>query len=501
MIAFRKAHVESVFKAVEREVGLVDSTRNEPGFSAMPRSQALIRVIRMTAVPAVHHLLRALPPRITEDAAKRLDTFIFNTVINMVGLKEAVPQEVTAKGQRVRARFAIGKEAGGLAMASAVRVGRVAYLAAAVRTAQYMRWVGFDGDVETSLAAADQLFHAEAAHANSPLYRAGTLVDAAVAGLKTTRLQAALTDAADKRTAKAAYHAAGDDEKVVIKANQGAGGGWLEANPRFLKIPDSVVSDAVAMRLHIRADGGAGGEETIKCARCNADQPSTGEHAHLCKFQAGFQQRAGEASRAFGGAIAQMKNLRIIGGNQKGGMQPFQPAYCTDLSEIGLVETDAEKRRRASAKNEKARAADAAVRTADGILYALDFVVVANHSAATRGPYLKYNSDRGSAAKYAENTKHNSYSKVFSNYEAKQHAVKMCATEVHGACGGTYNQLIKDLVDHNRPLRHGYDIDGLRSRDITQFRQRISIGIIMGNHRVLADWRQHSVRAPVVGAV
>ena len=90
---------------------------------------------------------------------------------------------------------------------------------------------------------------------------------------------------------------------------------------------------------------------------------------------------------------------------------------------------------------------------------------------------------------------------MFSNYEAKQHAVKMCATEVHGACGGTYNQLIKDLVDHNRPLRHGYDIDGLRSRDITQFRQRISIGIIMGNHRVLADWRQHSVRAPVVGAV
>ena len=99
---------------------------------------------------------------------------------------------------------------------------------------------------------------------------------------------------------------------------------------------------------------------------------------------------------------------------------------------------------------------------------------------------------RGSAATFAEKAKINKYGKRFSNLLDKLHQIIFAATEVYGTHGLRFNALLRSVASHAIPQPFGYDIDGLRARCISRLRQQISVGVLRGNHKVLADWRAHS---------
>ena len=93
----------------------------------------------------------------------------------------------------------------------------------------------------------------------------------------------------------------------------------------------------------------------------------------------------------------------------------------------------------------------------------------------------------------------NHYSKFYSNFSAKLNVFIPAAIEIHGTIGRRYNTLLKGIAEHAYPNLCGWDIDGLRSRCIAQLRQRVSCGMVRGNHKVLAHWRATAWPAVVPG--
>ena len=63
----------------------------------------------------------------------------------------------------------------------------------------------------------------------------------------------------------------------------------------------------------------------------------------------------------------------------------------------------------------------------------------------------------------------------------------------YGTHGLLYNALLRTVTSHAVPQPFGYDIVGLRAPCISRLRrQQIFVGVLRGNHKVLADWRAHS---------
>ena len=123
-----------------------------------------------------------------------------------------------------------------------------------------------------------------------------------------------------------------------------------------------------------------------------------------------------------------------------------------------------------------------------GSRFAVNFVTIFGGGEATKKGAPK---KRGSAATFAEKAKINKYGKRFSNLLDKLHQIIFAATEVYGTHGLRFNALLRSVASHAIPQPFGYDIDGLRSRCISRLRQ-ISVGVLRGNHKVLAVWHAHS---------
>ncbi len=88
----------------------------------------------------------------------------------------------------------------------------------------------------------------------------------------------------------------------MIIGYRGAYSAWISANPRFDKLSDGEICDAVAMLLHLSVAPPCAVSESL-CQRCAKLQSDTGEHAHTCLNGSAKQQRAREmattAAKAF----------------------------------------------------------------------------------------------------------------------------------------------------------------------------------------------------------
>jgi hypothetical protein len=477
---FCAAHVATVGKKLETEAAKIIAALAEPGFVRLPRLMALFRVIRMCVTPAIFHLLRGLPPEVTRAAAMSLDDKIFALVINACGLDHALPPVGSPEWDRVRLRFSLSKENSGLAFASARSISDAAYLCGVLHAAQVAARLHplcplIPGEAWPAAAA---IFVAERANKGSPLAHLATFADFIADG-GAGGLQARITAAQQQRALTVAYLAADKEaEQLVIIGYRGASSAWISANPRFDKLSDGEICDAVAMLLHLSVAPPCAVVES-RCRRCSKLQSDTGEHAHTCLNGTAKQQRAGEM------ATAAAKALRSAGCHVEGqfgrGREHFpeQPLVATSGSFIGLQPT-------AAATGKEHTDLQFSI---GGSRFAVDFVTIFGGGEATKKGALK---KRGSAATFAEKAKINKYGKRFSNLLDKLHQIIFAATEVYGTHGLRFNALLRSVASHAIPQPFGYDIDGLRARCISRLRQQISVGVLRGNHKVLADWRAHS---------
>ena len=476
------AHVAAVGQKLELEAAKIIAALAEPGFVRMPRLMALFRVIRMCVTPAIFHLLRGLAPDVTKAAAESLDDKVFALVINACGLDHALPPAGSPSWDRVRLRFSLSKENSGLAFASARSISDAAYLCGVLNAAQVAANLHSPCPLVPGVAwpAAAAIFAAERANKGSPLAHHATF-DALIADGGAGGLQASITAAQQKRALTAAFLAAEmDAEKLVIMGYRGNSSAWISANPRFEKLSDGEICDAVAMLLHLSvAPPGAVSESRCRC--CAKLQSSTGEHAHTCINGTAKQQRAGEMAAALAKAL-RSAGCHVIGQFGKGKERfPEQPllAAAGGGGILGLQPTAvATGREHGDLQFE-----------AGGQTYVVDLVTIYGGGEATKKGALK---KRGSAATFAENTKINKYGKRFSNIMDKLHRLIFAATEVYGTHGLRFNAMLRAVASHAVPQPYGYDIDGLRARCISRLRQQISVGVLRGNHKVLAGWRAHS---------
>ena len=476
------AHVAAVGQKLELEAAKIIAALAEPGFVRMPRLMALFRVIRMCVTPAIFHLLRGLAPDVTKAAAESLDDKVFALVINACGLDHALPPVGSPSWDRVRLRFSLSKENSGLAFASARSVSDAAYLCGVLNAAQVAANLHSPCPLVPGVAwpAAAAIFAAERANMGSPLAHHATF-DALIADGGAGGLQASITAAQQKRALTAAFLAAEmDAEKLVIMGYRGNSSAWISANPRFEKLSDGEICDAVAMLLHLSVAPSCAVSES-RCRCCAKLQSNTGEHAHTCINGTAKQQRAGEMAAALAKAL-RSAGCHVIGQFGKGKERfPEQPllAAAGGGGILGLQPTAV-----ATGREHGDLQFEAA-----GETYVVDLVTIFGGGEATKKGALK---KRGSAATFAENTKINKYGKRFSNIMDKLHRLIFAATEVYGTHGLRFNAMLRSVASHAVPQPYGYDIDGLRARCISRLRQQISVGVLRGNHKVLAGWRAHS---------
>jgi hypothetical protein len=133
-----------------------------------------------------------------------------------------------------------------------------------------------------------------------------------------------------------------------------------------------------------------------------------------------------------------------------------------------------------------------------GRIEAIDLNRTANNlEHLAQGPNSTANV-RGAAAKHSESQKHNHYARLIENYAAKRALFVPAVVEAMGRIGEDYDKFITRVAAFaHAPLGDvTHDVDGLRSRLVSQMRQQIAVGNVIGNHAMIEAWRANSWVAP-----